>query len=399
MTLFSRYVFRQVAGAFLIVLLTLTSIVWLATALKELNLVTSHGQGFLTFMIMTGLTLPSLMALIAPNALLIACLHTLDRLNSDSELIIVTASGAPIWRIGAPFALLSVIVAAAILIANLFITPYSMRELRSYITHVRTDLISQVIQPGRFSSPESGLTFHIRDRSMNQDLLGLLVHDQRDDSEVMSYLAERGRIISNADGAYLVMLDGHIHRYDSKSETSDVQIVAFDQYVLDLSEFGPKDNDNRDLRARERYVWELISPAEDDQLAARNPGQLRSELHDRLSNPLYPIVFALLAVALLGTARTTRESRWAQILVVCALALIVRISGLAATNLLTLQAWAAVLVYAIPLGAILIAGWAAQVRMAPEFRTRLALDKLWPANVKSWSGRGTGTGRERTCQA
>ncbi len=102
MTLFGRYMFRQVANAFIIILLTLTIVVWLATALKELDLITSHGQGILLFLQMTLLSLPSLMALIAPNAMLMAALYTLDRMNGDSELIVMTASGAPIWRIGAP---------------------------------------------------------------------------------------------------------------------------------------------------------------------------------------------------------------------------------------------------------------------------------------------------------
>ena len=60
MTLFGRYMFRQVANAFLVILLTLTSVVWLATALKELNLNHSQGQGFLLFLQMTLLSLPSL---------------------------------------------------------------------------------------------------------------------------------------------------------------------------------------------------------------------------------------------------------------------------------------------------------------------------------------------------
>src|SRR3990172_11837284 len=102
MTLFGRYVLRQVTNAFLVILLTLTAVVWLATALKELNLITSQGQGILLFFQMTLLSLPSLMALIAPNAMLMAALYTLDRMNGDSELIVMTASGAPIWRIGAP---------------------------------------------------------------------------------------------------------------------------------------------------------------------------------------------------------------------------------------------------------------------------------------------------------
>ena len=43
---------------------------------------------------MTTLALPNLMAMIAPFSLLIAAIHTLNRLNSDSELIVLTASGA-----------------------------------------------------------------------------------------------------------------------------------------------------------------------------------------------------------------------------------------------------------------------------------------------------------------
>ena len=126
------------------------------------------------------------------------------------------------------------------LIANLYVTPASMRELRSFITHVRADLISQVLQPGRFSSPEGGLTFHIRDRSPAGDLLGLLVHDERDGKQVMSYLAERGRIIDNDEGSYLIMLEGYVQRFNNEGDEKDVQIVAFDQNMLDLTEFSPK---------------------------------------------------------------------------------------------------------------------------------------------------------------
>src|SRR6476659_8133819 len=236
MTLFSRYVFRQVANAFVIILVTLTAIVWLATTLKQLDLLVSQGQGFTLFLKMTLLSLPSLMALIAPNAMLMASLYTLDRMNGDSELIVMTASGATIWRIGAPLLAMAALVSIGILLANLFLTPASMRALRDFITQVRADLISQVLEPGRFSSPESGLTFHIRDRAMNGDLLGLLVHDERDPKQVMSYLAERGRIISNDEGSYLVMFDGYVQRFNEGDVSKAVRLIAFDQTMLDLSE-------------------------------------------------------------------------------------------------------------------------------------------------------------------
>jgi lipopolysaccharide export system permease protein len=389
MTLFSRYVFRQVANAFVIILVTLTTIVWLATALKQLDLIVSQGQGFVLFLKMTVLSLPSLMALIAPNAMLMASLYTLDRMNGDSELIVMTAAGAPVWRIGAPFVVLAAMVCVVILICNLWVMPASMRALRALITQVRTDVISQVLQPGRFSSTEPGLTFHIRDRSPTGDLLGLLVHDERDDKLVMSYLAERGRIISNDDGAYLVMFDGHVHRYEVKDPAKGVQIVAFDQYVLNISDLNPKDTGSKELRPRERYLGELLSP---DPKLLKNKGaagQLRTELHDRFSTPFYPLLFAFLAVAVLGHARTTRESRWAQILVAAGIAVGLRVSGLTASNLVTLSAGATPLVYVIPIGAIIVAALVAHVRMSPELRSKLSLQlKFVPDNIKFWTGRG-----------
>jgi lipopolysaccharide export system permease protein len=391
MTLFGRYMFRQVTNAFLVILLTLTIVVWLATALKELNLITSQGQGIVLFFQMTLLSLPSLMALIAPNAMLMAALYTLDRMNGDSELIVMTASGAPVWRIGAPLLALAALVSIVILLANLFLTPASMRALRSFVTQVRADLISQVLQPGRFSSPETGLTFHIRDRSMSGDLLGLLVHDERDEKQVMSYLAERGRIITNDEGSYLVMFEGYVHRYNSEDADKNVQIVAFDQNMLDISEFSPKDNAGKYLRPREQYISDLISPDMNDKGTKNNYGRIRSELHDRLATPLYPLVFAFVAIALLGHARTTRESRWAQILLAFGIALGLRVVGLMAGNLVALNAWAVALVYAVPLGAILVAAWAAHVKMAPELRSKLSFELKFPKKIMFWAGRGMQT--------
>jgi lipopolysaccharide export system permease protein len=389
MTLFSRYMFRQVANAFIVILLTLTIVVWLATALKELNLITSRGQGILLFLQMTLLSLPSLIALIAPNAVLMASLYTLDRMNGDSELIVMTSAGAPIWRIGAPLLALASLVSIGILLANVFLTPASMRALRDFVTQVRADLISQVLQPGRFSSPENGLTFHIRDRSLNGDLLGLLVHDERDDRQVMSYLAERGRIITNDEGSYLVMLDGYVHRYNAEDKDKNVQIVAFDQNMLDLSEFAPKDTTGKDVRPREMYFSDLVNPDMNDKAIQRGYGQIRAELHDRLATPLYPLVFAFIAIALLGHARTTRESRWGQILTAFGIALGLRVAGLTVANLVAINSWAVVLVYGIPLGAIVVAAWAAHVRMSPELRSRLSFElKFQPKNLRFWAGRG-----------
>src|SRR4030081_674579 len=75
-----------------------------------------------------------------------------------------------------------------------------------------------------------------------------------------------------------------------------------------MSKFSNQGHDVT-LGIRERYLWELISPAEDDPVYMQLPGQFRAELHDRFLAPIYPFAFAALTFAFLGAPRTTRQSR------------------------------------------------------------------------------------------
>jgi lipopolysaccharide export system permease protein len=375
MDLFGKYLFRQTAASFLLVLLTLTTIVWLAIALRELDLLTSKGQGIQIFLTMTGLVLPSIMAQIAPNALLIACLYTLDRFNGDSELIVMSASGATVWRFARPLLLLTGVLTAVLVALYFYLMPLSLRTLESYVTQVRSDLIAQVLQPGRFSSPEPGLTFHIRDRAPNNDLLGLMVHDERNKEQAITYLAKRGHIVNTDEGAYLVMRNGQIHRRKDGEEggSGEVSIGEFKEYIFDISQFEANTGAVK-LEPRERYLSELLYPGEDDSYYQRAPGQFRSEIHSRFSNLLYPLVFTLITLTFLGQARTVRENRWKSVVLAFGCAVGVRIAGLAAAKMVALQSWAVALVYGIPVGAILVAALAAHVRMAPYARLGPVLD-------------------------
>jgi lipopolysaccharide export system permease protein len=75
-----------------------------------------------------------------------------------------------------------------------------------------------------------------------------------------------------------------------------------------MSKFSNQGHDVA-LGIRERYLWELLSPTEDDPVYQQLPGQFRAELHDRFMAPIYPFAFAALTFAFLGAPRTTRQSR------------------------------------------------------------------------------------------
>ncbi len=352
MDIIGRYIFRQTAGALAMILVTLTLIVWMTTALRQISLVTNQGQSLLIFLKITLLAMPNLIATVAPVALLISALHSLNRLSGDSELIVLSASGSTVWRVMKPYLLLAFLVSAFTFWTNAELAPQSMRILRDYAIKVRTDLIGQVLQPGKFSSPETGLTIHIADRAANGDLVGLMIHDERDPSQIMTYLAEHGRIVKQEDGrALLIMRDGHIQRQNGKSKA--VQIIVFDSYLFDISQFGPKEG-ARDFKPRERYLSELLYPDENDAYYKQNKGKFRSELHDRLSNPLYSIFFVLITGVHLAYPRTTRDSRMQSLFTAFAVSAGLRVVGLAGVNMLTKSPSGAWIVWGVPLVGIAV---------------------------------------------
>jgi lipopolysaccharide export system permease protein len=353
MDIIGRYIFRQTATSLVMILVTLTLIVWMTTALRQVSLMTDQGQSFLIFAKITLLAMPNLIAIVAPVALLVSALHTLNRLSGDSELIVISASGSTSWRVMRPFLLLACLVCAFVVVSNLYLAPQSMRVLRDYAIKVRTDLIAQVLQPGKFSSPESGLTIHMAERTENGNLQGLMIHDERDPSQIMTYLAEDGQIMKrDGDKALLIMRNGHIHRQDGSSKA--VQIVVFDSYIFDLSQFGPKEGE-RDFKPRERFLSELLNPDPDDPYYQRQSGKFRSELHDRLANPFYPILFVLIVGVHLAYPRTTRDSRIQSLFGAFAVAAGLRILGLAGVNMTTKGPLGLLIVWGVPVVGILVA--------------------------------------------
>ena len=175
-----RYIFRTSFGAFALILISLTAVIWITQALRDIDLITGQGQTVLVFVGLTGLIVPLLMLVIAPIALLIAIAYTLNKLNTDSEIVVLNAAGMAPWRLFRPFFAVAVLVAMLVAALAAYISPWGLRELRDWATKVRTDVVANIVQPGRFITIEPGLTFHLRERRPNGQLVGIFMDDRRD---------------------------------------------------------------------------------------------------------------------------------------------------------------------------------------------------------------------------
>ena len=301
-----RYIFRTTLGAFLVICASVTALMWITQALRDIDLMTNQGQSVFVFIGITSLIIPLLVLIIAPIALMIAVAHVLNKLGNDSELIVMNAAGMRPWILFRPFLAAGIVVSLLVAAISIYVSPWGLRELRRWLTEVRADLVGNIVQPGRFTKLEPMLTLHIRERRPNGQLVGIFIDDQRDPKERASILAEQGDIVKNERGLLLVLENGSVQRHETGQR--DPAVVLFDSYGFDLSGLS-KTNQSVKYSVRERYLWELYDPDRTNTEFADQPDQIRAEFHDRITAPLYPLAFVVVTYVFLGAPRTTRQSR------------------------------------------------------------------------------------------
>ena len=324
----NEYILRTTLGAFLIVLVSLTAVIWVTQALRDIDIMTSQGQTILVFVGITGLIIPLLVLVIAPIALLIAVAHVLNKLSNNSEIIVMNAAGMSPWVLFRAFVAAALVVSLLVGAISAYFAPKGLRMLRDWLTEVRANVVSSIVQPGRFTTIENGVTIHIRERRPNGQLAGIFLDDRRNPSERITVLSEIGELLDNESGTYLVLQKGIVQREETGQR--DPAMVVFDRYAFDLSQFAGGAQSAK-YSIRERYLWQLLFPDPKDQFYVEQPGQFRAELHDRLMAPLYPLAFVVIAYAYLGAPRTTRQSRTLSMLGAIGGVALLRLIGFAST--------------------------------------------------------------------
>src|ERR1700758_1985272 len=255
-----RYIFRTTLASFALVLVSLTGVIWITQALRGIDLMTSQGQTVATFLGLTSLVIPALVLIIAPIALMIAISHTLNKLATDSEIIVMNAAGFSPFRLFRPFVHATVVVALLVAFIAAYLAPDGMRRIKQWDAEITADVLTNILQPGRFSQLDANLTTRIRERQPGGLLVGTFIDDRRDPKERMTIIADHGTVVKNGQDSFLILEDGNLERFEAGKR--DPALVAFGRYAFDMSKFS-QHNDVA-LGIRERYLWELLDPDEND---------------------------------------------------------------------------------------------------------------------------------------
>ncbi len=324
MTLFQRYMFRQLLWPFLGTIASLSGLAILTQSLSNLDLLAERGETALSFLWITLLAMPQVIALLLPIAVFLAVAIGLNRLVGDSELTVGAAAGMSRRQRLTPVVRLALWVLIANLLINLFVQPASFRQMRELLYEIRTDIAASFMRDGEFVSLGGNVTFYAREIDDDSVMYDIFIEDGRA-GEAAAYAARRGVIVQAERGPVMLLEDGVLTRTDDQGVLSS---LTFERYEFELTEFI--DSSAAFLfKESDKFLSELLAPSPTDIARSRSAEDLYAEGHYRLSSPLYNLAFALIAAAAFFAVEHRRTGYVRFVILAGVSALMLRLAGFA----------------------------------------------------------------------
>ncbi len=358
---FDRYLLSQLLALFGFFSLVLVGIYWVNRAVGLFDQLIGDGQTALVFLEFSLLTLPNVIRLVLPISAFAATVYVINRLMSESELVVMQATGFSAFRLARPVFVFGLIVALMMLVLVHVLVPASRATLAMRTAEISQNVTARFLNDGQFMHPAKGVTLYIREITPNGELRDLLLTDDRSERDRLTYTARRALMVRGDAGPKLVMLDGMIQ---SLSRDDDrLSITQFADFTYDIGgmisgvELG-----GRSLE--ELSTMELLAPT--DALYAET-GESRAaflyEAHSRFSQPLLASAAAMIGFSALLLGAFSRFGLWRQIIFAVVLLIFVQLVNTGATSVGMRDERAWPLTYAAPilgLGISAILLWVAQ---------------------------------------
>lgn len=241
MSILSRYLLKLHAAPFAFALGALTSIMLINQVAKQIGKLLGKGLPWSVIAEVFLLSLPYIIALTLPMAVLVAVLFAVSRLSGDNEITAMRAGGVSMWRILRPLLVGGACVSIATFLFNDRVLPQTNQKLRVLLSDIQRkkptfSLNEQVINEVRQNQ------FFLRTTRINPATYGMRdvsIYDVSDQDHQRLIYADSGRLVltENQEDALLTLFDGVIHEFD-RSDPRMFQQIAFREDVIRVTGVG-----------------------------------------------------------------------------------------------------------------------------------------------------------------
>lgn len=350
---FDKYLLQQLMILFGFFSLVLVLVYWINRAVILFDRLIASGQSAGVFLEITALSLPNVIRIVLPISAFVAAVFVANRLNSESELVVVQATGYSPWRLVRAVAVFGIIVGLLLAVLTHILVPASVRELDLRQAEITRNITARLLTEGTFVHPVDGITFYVREITPEGELRDIFLSDSRSETQRTTYSARRALLIADEGGPKLIMVNGMAQTLSLKDQR--LAVTSFSDFSFDIGALLPEGIvTSRRASALPTHSLLFPTPAILAEAEATR-AELIAAGHERISQSLFTAVGAVIGFGALLLGGFSRFGLWRQIAFAIVVVMVLKSldNAMIDTARRSVDAWP--LIYAAPAAGLLSA--------------------------------------------
>ncbi len=278
-----RYILKEHVVPFLLSLLVVTFVLLIDRVIDLLNMIIEKKLDAGTVLQLFSLSLPYMLALSIPMAVLVATILAFGRMSVDREIIAIKSSGINIYRMFLPLGLAAILLTGLMVYFNHYFLPNTNHKLKNLTVKIAYFRPMTIIKPGEYTTLMDYTVF--AGENVNNELRDVLIYDRSQTRYPRVILARSGELVQLDQGNSLqiILKDGEMHERNEREQGkySLRQFKQFSVYIRDLAvarDFG----ESTYRSDREMTYRQLIQGMRDKQAELDTNQQLLVNLAQKL---------------------------------------------------------------------------------------------------------------------
>lgn len=230
MSLISRYLLRLHLVPFVFGLAAMTGVMMVNQIAKRLPDLVGKGLPWNVIAEVFLLSVPFIVAMTLPMAVLVAVLYTMSRLTVDNELTALRAGGVSLGRIARPLVIAGMVVSGVAFIFSDQVLPRTNHRLRALLTDINRQKPTFALDEQVINEVQRGRMF-LRPGEVNEataTLQDVTIVDLSDHNRKRVTYADSAHMAFSNEDLYLTLFHGTMHETDRIS-SENFQVADFER--------------------------------------------------------------------------------------------------------------------------------------------------------------------------
>jgi len=237
MKILKRYILKEHISPFLISLMVVTFVLLIDRIIDLLNLIIEKKLPWQTIAELFGLSMPYMLALSIPMAVLVATILAFGRMSVDREIIAIKSSGINVYAMLGPLLVTAILLTGLMVYFNHWFLPNTNHKLKNLMLKIAYYKPMTIIKENEFTT---FMDYTVFAKGNNDSLLtDVLIYDRSQSRFPRTVFAKTGNVLQkdNGNSLQIVLNNGEMHERNEK-EQGKYSKTTFSRYVINVRNIG-----------------------------------------------------------------------------------------------------------------------------------------------------------------